>query len=88
MNVARVEMIQHVVKSDSRAELNAMPMEFEVNRILQFCVQCEKRWEAPRLILRADVVPVLIEAGKWKSRMHIQDRYEIEFIWEPDHIPK
>ena len=46
LNIARVEVVNHVVDAQSSTKLDVVTAKCEVDRILELRVQCQKGWES------------------------------------------
>ena len=61
LDVARIEVVEHIVDTEAGTELDAVVPEREIDGVLNLCIEGEEGWETPRPVFSADEVPVLID---------------------------
>lgn len=88
LNVARIEVVDHVVDSQASAELDAVTVKGKVDGVLKLSVEGQEDWESPGLVFGADEVPVFIQPREGKARVHVEDRHKVKLMGQADHIPE
>ena len=88
LNVARIEVVEHVVDSQPSAELDSVTVKREVDGVLKFGVESQEDWESPSLVFRTDKVPVFIHPRVGKARVHVEDRHKVELVGQADDVPE
>ena len=88
LDVARVEVVEHVIHRQPRTELNSVATKREVNGVLDLRVQSQQCRQTSCVILCANKIPVLIEPRERKTRVHVQYWNKIKLVRQPDHGPE
>ena len=88
LNVARIEVVEHVVDSQPSAELDSVTVKREVDGVLKFGVESQEDWESPGLVFGTDKVPVFIQPRVGKARVHVEDRHKVELMGQADDVPE
>ena len=88
LDVAWVEVVDHVVDGQAGAELDAVTAKGEVDGVLEFGVEGQEGWEASGLVLGANEVPVFIQPREGEAGVNVEDRHKVELVGQADDVPE
>jgi hypothetical protein len=88
LNIARLKVVQNVGNLQPAEELDAVSVEFEVERILDLCIDTDVCGKSTGFVAHAHVVPINSHAGVRKSGVNVNDGNELNPLREMDDAPE